>query len=249
MKSGLLKSTDDIERIAESGAILRSLFAVLTTLSFEGLSTWKVDSVIENYITSHGGRPSFHTLPGYRFASCISINAEVAHGIPSKKKLIKSGDIVSIDVGVVKNGYFSDACRTFIVGTVNEELHYLVQKNRMALNRAVSMMNEGMYLKDIGETIAAYAQESRLVVLEEFTGHGVGYAMHELPVVFHGAGNTNKIRLKAGMVLAIEPVFTFKKCSYLRDEDGWTIRTDNGCYTSQFEETVAITVDGPRVLT
>ncbi|HRX16904.1 MAG TPA: type I methionyl aminopeptidase [Spirochaetota bacterium] len=249
MRSGIIKSSDDIKRIAEAGAVLRALFEVLYTLDLEGLSTWKVDSVVENFINSHGGRPSFLTLPGYRFASCISVNDEVVHGIPSKKKIIKSGDIVSIDAGVVKNGYFADACRTFTIGSVNEELHYLVEANRSALKKAVSVMEDGAPLNAIGNEISAFAIKSSLVILDSFTGHGVGYALHEEPVVFHGAGSCNDLKLRSGMVLAVEPVMAFKNCKYQKLDDGWTVKTVDGSPTSQFEDTIAITENGPVVLT
>ena len=244
-----LKSPDDIQRIRDAGSIIAEIFRKLIRISLAGLSTWEVDAMIESMIMKQKGRPAFKTVPRYGAASCISINNEVVHGVPSKKRKIKSGDLVKIDTGVVLNGYFSDACRTFTVGKTAETAMRLAATTKQALDRAITVMRPGNRIGDIGHAIQEYAETHGYSVVRNYTGHGVGFALHEPPIVPHygrkGTGNV----LEPGMVLAIEPMINEGGNAVRLLDDGWTAVTADGSLSAHFEHTIAITESGPVILT
>ena len=191
----LIKSPDDIKRIRDSGVIIADIFKKLSNMSLAGLSTWDVDMMIDSMIIKQKGRAAFKTVPGYSAASCISINDEVVHGIPSKKRKIRTGDLVKIDIGVVLNGYFSDACRTFSVGKTSQSARLLSETTRESLALAIEVMTPGNRIGDIGHAIQEYAEARGYSVVRNYTGHGVGYALHEPPVVPHYG------KKKSGLIL------------------------------------------------
>ncbi len=249
-RSGIrLKSSDDIKRIAESGKIIADIFTHLGGLSLDGLSTLEVDEIVEKQIHASKSRPSFKTVADYNHATCISVNDEVVHGIPSKRKIIKKGDIVKIDIGVVKNGFFADACRTFCIGAVSENARRLVETTRKALSLAIEVMYPGRRLGDIGAAIQELAEKEGYSVVRDFTGHGVGYAVHEMPNVPHYGKRGTGMVLKEGMVLAVEPMINEGKYHVIVLADGWTAVTADGKLSAQFEHTIAVTENGPIVLT
>ncbi len=248
-KSVRLKSPDDIKRISDSGAIIAGIFTSLSGAPLEGMSTWELDSLIESMILKQKGRPAFKTVPRYSAASCISINEEVVHGVPTKKRKIRDGDLVKVDIGVVLNGYFSDACRTFAVGAVPDNALRLADAARQALERAIGVMRPGGRIGDIGHAIQSFAEDRGYSVVRNYTGHGVGFALHEPPVVPHFGKRGTGILLESGMVLAVEPMINEGGSEVRLLKDGWTAVTADGRLSAQFEHTVAITGDRPLVLT
>lgn len=244
-----LKSPDDIQRIRVAGRIIAEIYSALYGMSLGGLSTWEIDRFVEDMIRKKKARASFKTVKNYGHATCISVNEEIVHGIPSKKKIIQKGDIVKIDIGVAKNGYFADRCDTFAVEPVPAKAQRLIAVTQESLRRAISVSRTGGRLGDIGHAIQRYAERHGYSVVRDLTGHGVGFAVHELPTVLHygkkGAGNP----LLAGMVIAIEPMINEGSEEIIALGDGWTIATADGTLSAQFEHTVAITPEGPRILT
>jgi methionyl aminopeptidase len=244
-----LKSSEEILRIREAGAVIHDVFDLIEKSNLEGATTFEIDMFIDQYIRSHGGRPSFQTLPGYNNASCICLNDQVVHGIPDKKRVIVSGDIISIDIGVVKMGYFADACRTFGVGQISPEKSELLHVAREALLQGISSLKAGQALSEAGRAISGYTRECGFAVMPEFTGHGVGFSMHEPPVILHYHDPKDKTTVTTGMVLALEPVISQRDIPVFREDDGWTITAYEGVLSAQFEETVAVTDKGVIILT
>ncbi len=244
-----LKSEDDIERIGESGRVIGEIFADLMSMDIEGLSSWELDAFIEREIFKRRARPAFKTIRGYEFASCISVNDEVAHGVPSKKKVFTKGDIVKVDSGAVLNGFFCDSCVTLMVGQVSPHAMELVPIARRAMFMGVETMVPGNYIGDIGHAVSSYIKSQGCSVVKRFTGHGVGFALHEPPVVPHRGEKGKGLRLQEGMVLTCEPAVNRGREEVRLLPDGWTFVTDDGNLSAQFEHTVAITSRGPRILT
>jgi methionyl aminopeptidase len=244
-----LKSPDEVKRIREAGRVISEIFRGLQGISFIGLTTLELDSFIENAIYRKKARSSFKTVANYDFASCISINDEVVHGIPSRKKIIRKGDIVKVDIGVVKKGYFADACCTFMVEPVTSSARKLVEVSRLSLDRAIDVMHVGRRLGDIGSAIQSYVEEKGFSIVRDLFGHGVGFSVHELPRVPHFGVTNVGLLLREGMVLAVEPIVNEGNGEIVTLDDGWTIVTADGRLSAQFEHTVAITDRGPVILT
>jgi methionyl aminopeptidase len=244
-----IKSPDDIQRIRDAGSIIAEIFSKISGIFLVGISTWELDSMIESMIIRQKGRPAFKTVPRYSAASCISINDEVVHGIPSKKRKIKSGDLVKVDIGVVLNGYFGDACRTIGAGAVAENAMRLSETARRSLACAIDVMRPGNRLGDIGHAIQSHAEGNGYSVVRNYTGHGVGFALHEPPVVPHYGKKGSGSILEKGMVLAVEPMINEGSHEVRLLDDGWTAVTVDGSLSAQFEHTIAITGEGPLVLT
>ncbi len=244
-----LKSADDIKRIKESGEICAEIFRYLNTLSLEGMSTWEVDSLVDSMINRRRARSAFKTLRDYDYSSCISIDDEVAHGIPSKKKIIASGNLVKIDIGVVFNGYFADACRTFSIGEVSNENRAMIAALEESFNRALAVLRPGNTIEDIGNTIAATAEDHGFTVLSQLTGHGVGFALHESPRVPHYRKSGQRLQLTEGMVFALEPALSRGADTIITASNGFTIMTGDGATAVQHEESIAVTSRGPLLLT
>jgi methionyl aminopeptidase len=244
-----LKSSDDIKRIKESGKVIAEIFRVIPGITLTGLSTLQLDEFIEDIIHKSKARASFKTVRNYKHATCISINDEAVHGIPSKNKIIKTGDLVKIDIGVVKNGYFADGCCTFAARPVPEIAERLISVTRTALSKGIELLHPGMRLGDTGSAIQQYVEEQGFSIVRDYAGHGVGFAVHESPAVLHfGDRGTGKI-IKEGMVLALEPIVNAGTYEVRLLDDGWTAVTMDGMLSAQFEHTVAVTKDGPVVLT
>ncbi len=244
-----LKSKDDIKRIAEAGKVIAEIFRELEKISLVGMSTYELDTIIESMILKAKARPSFKTVPNYHHATCLSVNDEVVHGIPLKKKKLKEGDIIKVDVGVVKNGYFADACRTFPVGAILEKARRIMETASGALQVGLEQVRTDRRLGDIGFAIQSFVEEQGYSVVRDFTGHGVGFAVHEHPNVPHyGRKNTGLI-LREGLVIAVEPMINEGTEKVITLDDGWTTITADGKLSAQFEHTVAVTKNGPMILT
>jgi methionyl aminopeptidase len=248
-RSVRLKTEDDIKRIKESGLIIYHLFKKIESINFDGVSTWELDTFIDDYILKNRARPAFKTIRGYSFASCISINNVASHGIPNKKKKIKPGDIVKIDTGTVMNGYFADSCSTFKIGTVTESAHKLVDAAYTALLKGIAEISPNKNIGDIGYAVEKYVNDLGYNVIKNFTGHGIGFALHEAPVVPHYGMRKQGVILQEGMVLTVEPIVTDGADKLITQDDGWTSITNNGKLSAQFEHTIAVTSNGALILT
>lgn len=244
-----LKTPDEIKRIRESGLVISELFKMLSTFDIDGLSTLEIDKYIESFIVSKKSKPSFKLVNDYYHASCISVNDEIIHGIPKKDKVIAKGDLVKIDVGVVKRGYFADACRTIYSGKLDQATMTLFKTGREALNIGIKNSLPGNRLGTLGWAIEKYVNNNGFSIVRQFTGHGVGFAVHESPVVFHYGEKATGIKMIPGLVIAIEPSVCVGSADVKRADDGWTVLTASGEKSVQFEDTVAITENGPFVLT
>lgn len=243
-----IKSEREIKLMREAGKINYLTHEEIKKHIKVGITTKELDNIAYNFISSHNARPSFLNYEGYPASICVSINDEVVHGIPGNRK-IKDGDIVSIDVGVELHGYHSDAARTYIVGEVAPEVKDLVINTEKALYEGLSKVKDGAKIGDISHAIEVYAHEHGLSVVEELVGHGVGVNIHEDPDVPNFGKEGSGLRLKTGMVIAIEPMLNLgERYIYLHDDD-WTISTDDELPSAHFEHTVVVTDNGYKILT
>lgn len=243
-----IKSEREIKLMREAGYLNFLTHEEIKKHVKAGVTTKELDKVAYQFIISHHAIPSFLNYEGYPASICVSVNDEVVHGIPGNRK-IKNGDIVSIDVGVEIHGYHSDAARTYMVGEVNPEVRDLVINTEQALYEGLSKIKEGAKIGDIGAAIEHYAHQHGLSVVEELVGHGVGTNVHEDPDVPNYGKEGTGITLKAGMVLAVEPMLNLgERYIYLHDDD-WTISTDDELPSAHFEHTVVVTKDGYKILT
>jgi methionyl aminopeptidase len=247
--SSNIKSADDIERIREAGKIIAEIFRRIGDMNLDGMTTLELDQFIDKEIRTSKARASFATVPGYSHASCISVNDGVVHGIPSKKKVIAIGDLVKVDVGVVKNGFFADACHSYIVPPADSIAQSLSDAAKKALDLGIAQAYPGKRLGDIGSVIQNYVEKCGYSVVRDYTGHGVGYAVHEEPTILHYGRPGTGVTLREGMVLAIEPMINAGAYGTMLLDDGWTAVTRDGSLSAQWEHTVAITAHGPDILT
>lgn len=215
----------------------------------EGVSTFEIDRIIRNFIEKSGAIPSFLNYGGFPSSACISINDEVIHGIPSKKRILREGDIVKIDVGANYRGYHGDAARTIPVGKVGEEALRLIEVTRQCFFEGVKKASEGMRMGDIGSAIEGYASANKYSVVRAYIGHGVGRELHEQPDVPNFGIKGRGVRLANGMTLAIEPMVNAGGSEVINLPDGWTVKTADGSLSAHYENTVAITPDGPLIFT
>jgi methionyl aminopeptidase len=243
-----LKNEKEIAGIRESGQLLAGTLEELKKLIAKGISTRELDSFARSWIESHGGKPAFLGYMNYPASLCISLNNEVIHGIPGPRKL-RQGDIVSIDVGVERNGYFSDAAVTLPVGAVSRKRDKLMQVTRECLERALGQAVPGNRISDISRAVYEHAVGNSCGVVREYCGHGTGFAMHEDTQVPNYVGAGPNARLKEGMVLAIEPMINAGSGDIELLEDGWTVVTADGADSAHFEHTVAVLRDRMEILT
>ena len=245
-----LKTPEEIDGIAKGGLIIAQLFRELEPRIRPGVSTLELDTFAEEYIRSNQGAvPVFKGLYGFPGSLCTSINEEVVHGIPSTKRVLGASDIVSIDVGVKLDGWCSDSARTFPVGEIDEGTAHLLGITSMALERSIDAAVLGGYVGDIGYAVESVVAGTGFSVIRDLVGHGVGRKVHEDPQVpNHGKPGTGAV-LREGMVLAIEPMIAAGTHQIRTLADRWTMVTSDGSASAHFEHTVALTVEGPRVLT
>lgn len=242
-----IKSAREIELMREAGKYNNLTFKEIEKYLKAGITTKQIDNIVYQFIKKNGCVPSTLGYQGYPASVCISINDEVVHGIPSKR-VIKDGDIVSIDLVLSYKGYHADATRTYIIGNVSDEVKLLVENTKKAFYEGVKQVKDGVRICDISKAIETYAHQSGLSVVEELVGHGIGSKMHEEPDIPNF--NTNdKTRLKAGMTIAIEPMLNLgSKDVYILDDD-WTVKTCDGKPSAHYENTVLVTKDGYEILT
>lgn len=244
-----LKSPAEIEKMAAAGGIVAAVLERMSEIITPGLSTLRMDEVAEKEILAHGGKPAFKGYRGFPRSICVSINNEVVHGIPSTHKIIHEGDIVGIDVGVLKDGFYGDGTVTLPVGTINEVASKLLRSTRLALHRGIEKALPENHLYDISAAIEYQVKKDGFSVVREYCGHGIGTAMHEEPQVPNYELPERGRKLRAGLVLALEPMVNQGGWRTKVLPDGWTVVTADGTLSAQFEHTVAITEAGPRILT
>jgi len=243
-----LRTAREIEKIRESCRIVHEALHLAGSIVGPGLSTEEIDRALDGFIREQGGVPSFKGYRGYPASTCVSVNDEVVHGIPSDRRLA-DGDIVSVDVGVVKSGYHGDAARTFVVGAIAPETERLLAVTREALLRGIEAARPGNRIGDISNAVQRCVEENKFAVVRALVGHGIGRQMHEEPPVpNYGKPGTGPM-LSAGMVLAIEPMVNAGGWDVVTLDDGWTIVTKDHSLSAHFEHTIAVTEGGPVILT
>lgn len=244
-----IKSAREIELMTEAGRILEIVHDEMAKALKPGMTTYDIDALGEEVIRSYGCEPSFLNYNGYPASICVSINEEVVHGIPSKKRVISEGDIVSLDAGVIYKGYHSDAARTHAVGMVSEEAQKLIKVTEESFFEGLKYAKEGNYLFEISGAIGRYAEKYGYGVVRELCGHGIGTQLHEDPNIPNFPMLRRGPKLKAGMTLAIEPMINLgtEKVKWLDDE--WTVVTADKKISAHYENTVLITKGEPILLT
>ena len=243
-----IKSEREIELMAEAGKILERVHNELEKALRPGMSTKDIDTLGEEIIRSYGCIPSFLNYNGYPASICVSVNNEVVHGIPSKKRVIQEGDIVSLDAGVIYKGYHSDAARTHGVGEISKEAKQLIEVTRQSFFEGIKYAKAGNHLNDISAAVQAYAEKFGYGVVRDLVGHGIGEHLHEDPEVPNFARRRKGIRLQAGMTLAVEPMINVGRPGVRWLDDEWTVVTEDGSLSAHYENTILVGEDGPEVL-
>jgi methionyl aminopeptidase len=244
----VLKTKAELSIMDKANALVQETLRLLAEHLRPGVSTAFLDRLAEEYICSRGAKPAFKGYHGYPATLCTSVNDVIVHGIPSESCLLKEGDIVSLDCGVLWDGFYGDGAITLPVGAISEKARRLLQVTRECLELAVDMVRPGRRLGDISAAIQRHAEAAGFSVVREFVGHGIGRALHEEPQVCnYGVPGTGP-ELKSGLVLAIEPMVNEGSPGVRVDADGWTARTEDGKLSAHFEYSVAVTEDGPWVL-
>ncbi|HTV92495.1 MAG TPA: type I methionyl aminopeptidase [Verrucomicrobiae bacterium] len=243
-----LKSAREIETMRRSGKITATVLTELMQIAKAGMTTAQLDEIAERGIRERGGIPTFKGYHGFPATICASVNDEVVHGIPSDY-VLQDGDLLSIDIGTTLDGYVSDTAVTIPIGTISRDAQRLLDVTQECLMIGIAQMQPGNHLGDIGAAVQRHAETHGYGVVRELAGHGVGTAMHEEPQVPNYGKAGAGLELRAGLVLAIEPMITQgdRKVEILKD--GWTVVTADGKLAAHFEHTIAVTEDGPRILT
>lgn len=244
-----IKSAREIELMTEAGRILAIVHDELEKALRPGMTTKEIDKLGEEVIRSYGCVPSFLNYNGYPASVCVSVNDEVVHGIPSYKRIIKEGDIVSLDAGVIYKGYHSDAARTHAVGEISKTAADLIKVTEECFFEGIKYAKEGNYLFEISNAIGRYAEERGYGVVRDLCGHGIGSHLHEAPEIPNYEMNRRGPRLRAGMTLAIEPMINVGTWEVDWLDDDWTVVTRDGSLSAHYENTVLITENGPVLLT
>jgi methionyl aminopeptidase len=243
-----IRSEKEIELIRQSGRILAGALRLAEARITAGMTTGELDEEIAGYISAHGGKSAFKGYNGYPGNTCISIDDQVVHGIPGKRAM-QAGEIVSVDVGVLLNGYYSDAARTFKVGEVSPEKERLMQVTLESLAKGIAAATEGNRLSDIGHAVQSHVEAAGFSVVRDLVGHGIGQAMHEEPQIPNYGTVGQGPRLKAGMVFAIEPMVNAGDWRVRTLDDDWTVVTADGRPSAHFENTVVIRKGEAEILT
>lgn len=246
-----IKKEEEIKKMGKAGEILAEVLDILEANAKPGLSTAELDSLAEKLILSRGARPSFKGFNGFPASICASLNDEVVHGIPSKRKILRGGDLLKIDVGVEFEGYHADGARTFVVGNgeVDEIVIELINTTKVALEKGIKAARKGARLGDIGYAIQSYVEGKGFSVVKALTGHGIGRSLWEDPPVPNYGSRGKGIILKEGMTLAIEPMVNIGDDRVFTAKDGWTVKTVDGSLSAHFEHTIAIMGEGCLILT
>jgi methionyl aminopeptidase len=242
------RSRQEIDKLRKSAALVAKTVKYLEPMLEPGVTTAALDEAAETFIRQHGGIPAFKGYRGFPATLCTSINAEVVHGIPSKKRKLRSGDIIGIDCGAIVDGYYGDHAVTFAVGEISSQEQELLRATREALEEGIAQAKVGNRLSDISHTIQKYAEERGYSVVKAFVGHGIGTALHEEPQVPNFGPPGRGPRLREGMVLALEPMLNIGTADVQILSDNWTVVTVDGKLSAHFEHTVAVAEHGGIVL-
>ncbi|MGN0332848.1 MAG: type I methionyl aminopeptidase [Lachnospiraceae bacterium] len=244
-----IKSAREIELMTEAGRILEIVHEELAKALHPGMSTKDIDKLGEEIIRSYGCIPSFLDYNGYPASICVSVNDEVVHGIPDSRRILKDGDIVSLDAGVIYKGYHSDAARTHGIGEIGKEAQKLIDVTRESFFEGIKYAKEGNHLFDISTAIGKYAESFGYGVVRDLCGHGIGTSLHESPEIPNYEMNRKGVKLKAGMTLAIEPMINMGTWQVRWLDDDWTVVTRDHSLSAHYENTVLITEGEPKLLT
>lgn len=244
-----IKTDREIQLMRDAGRLTAEVMELGGSLIKPGVSTKEIDDRLYKFIKKHNATPSFLNYYGYPGTACISINDEVIHGIPSGNRIIADGDIVSIDVGVLLNGYHGDMARTFCAGNVSEEARKLIEVTKECFRRGISYATDGARIGDIGHAVESFAHENGFSVVEDYVGHGVGTHLHEDPDVPNYGKAGKGMRLRKGMTIAVEPMINAGVKDVVQLDDGWTVVTKDGKLSAHYENTIAITDGEPLILT
>ena len=246
-----IKSEREIEGMRKSGAIIVGMHKELRNIIKPGISTWEIEEFGRKYIEDHGGRAAQIGFEGFEFATTVSVNDEVAHAFPRKELILKDGDLVKVDTVVDLDGYYSDSAWSYAVGEVSPEVQKLMDVTFKALYIGIEQAQVGNRIGDIGAAINKYVEdENGFGNVREYIGHGIQPTMHEEPAVPHYGKAGHGLRLKPGMTITIEPMVNMGGWEVeTSEEDGWTVTTLDGSVSAQYEHTIAITNDGPKILT
>ncbi len=245
----VLKTQHEIELMREAGRIAAGALKLAGEAVAPGVSTFEIDRLVRSYIEKRGAKPSFLNYNGFPGSACISINNEVIHGIPSKKRFLKEGDLVSIDLGATLEGYIGDMAKTFAVGAVSPAAENLLKTTEEALYLGIKAAVVGNRLGDIGFAVSQYCEGKGYGVVREYTGHGVGRKLHEDPSIPNYGTPGRGVRLLSGMTIAIEPMINEGTEKINQQSDGWTVVTRDGKLSAHFEHTIAINGTEPIILT
>jgi len=245
----ICKSTAELEKMHRAGLLVWEVLEKMRALVRPGVSTKELDEFAEKYVTEHDAKPAFKGYRGYPGSVCTSINEEVVHGIPSASRKVREGDILSMDFGVVMDGYYGDAALTVPVGKIAPEREKLLRVTRESLERAIEKVRAGNRLGDVSSAVQQWVEKNGFSVVREFVGHGIGTKMHEDPQLPNYGSPGQGQRLQEGMVLAIEPMVNSGSPAVKVLDDDWTAVTADGSDSAHFEHTVAVTANGPWILT
>lgn len=246
----MTKTPHELALMAESGRLLASVFTMLDRVSLVGLSTLQVDEMVERFIVGDlQARPASKGQYGYGFVLNASVNNVVCHGVPSSLEVLRDGDIVNLDITLEKNGYIADSSKTYLIGEVNPAARRLVWTTYEAMWMGIRAVRPGARLGDIGWAIERHARRNGYSVVRDYCGHGIGREMHEAPQVLHFGKPGTGLTLREGMVFTIEPMLNRGRRNVRTEADGWTVVTQDGSLSAQFEHTVAVTTSGVSVLT
>jgi len=245
----IIKSASEIDKLRESGKIVDYAHKIIEDKIKPGISTLELDEVAEKVILKYGAIPAFKGYGGFPGSICASINEEVVHGIPKIDRVLKDGDIISIDIGAKKNGFYGDAARTHPVGNASEEALRLIEVTKQSFYEGLKFCKLGYRLSDVSNSIQTYIESNNFSVVRDYVGHGVGSSLHEDPQIPNYGPAGRGPRLMTGMVLAIEPMVNAGGFRVKVLGDNWTVVTCDGKYSAHYENTIAITEDEPEILT
>ena len=244
-----IKSHREIDLMRKAGKLLAQTHEEMAKAIKPGISTWEIDKIGEDVIRSFGCIPSFLNYNGFPASICVSVNDEVVHGIPDRKRIVKDGDIVSLDAGLIYEGYHADAARTIMVGNVSDEARLLVERTKQSFFEGIKYAKAGNHLHDISNAIGDYCEGFGYGVVRDLVGHGIGTKLHEDPQIPNFRQRRRGIRLQAGMTLAIEPMINAGTYDVYWQDDDWTVVTGDGSLSAHYENTILITDGEPEILT
>lgn len=243
-----IKTAEQIGKMREAGKLLAQVEAMLAKTVTPGITTAYLDRLAEDYICSHGGIPSFKGYGGFPSTLCTSINEEVVHGFPSQR-ILKEGDILSVDMGCILKGYHADMARTYAVGSISPEAQRLIAVTKQSFFEGIALAKDGNHLNEVGAAIQRYVEKNGFSVVRAYVGHGIGTRLHEPPEIPNYKTLSKGIRLQRGMTLAIEPMVNMGDYNVRLQKDGWTAVTKDGKLAAHYENTILVTDGEPEILT